>query len=183
MSVRSRMVDAPNAGFVPHVPDGRPHRVTATARPEAGLQRAVADLTVDTIRFDQHRAHVKASGEIDLSTGALLWAVLDTHIAMGRRFLRLDLSDVTFMDATAISGVARIHHEALDRRGTLVLTGVRARLTKLLRFTGLDDVLFIGGPRADDDVQWVQPTRFPAQLVPWTPLTAARRSRRDLNGR
>ena len=151
--------------------------MTATSRPETGLPRARADLNVDTVRFDEHRALVKASGEIDLSTGALLWAVLDTHLAQGRRYLRLDLSDVTFMDATAISGLARVHHDLLDKRGTLVLTGVRPRLTKLLRLTGLDGVLLIGGPRADDDLHSL-PKRFPAQLVPWTPLAAAHKNRR-----
>jgi anti-sigma B factor antagonist len=177
------MVNAPNAGFVRTSPTEGPERVTATSRSETGLERARADLIVETVRFDEHRALVKASGEIDLSTGALLWAVLDTHVAMGRRFLRLDLSGVTFMDATAISGVARVHHELLDRRGTLVLTGVRPRIAKLLRLTGLDGVLLIGGPRADDDLEWASPKRFPAQLVPWTPLTAARRNRRDRNAR
>jgi anti-sigma B factor antagonist len=174
------MVNAPKAGIVRTTfsTEG-PERVTATFRSKADRREAGADLIVETVRFDQHRAHVKASGEIDLSTGALLWAVLDTHVAVGRRFLRLDLSAVSFMDATAISGVARVHHEALDRRGTLVLTGVQPRIAKLLRLTGLHDVLFIGGSRADDDLHWVQPTRFRAQLVPWTPLTAARRNRRN----
>ena len=160
--------------------------MTATSRPTAAPPLAEADeadLVVETVRFDQLRAYVKASGDIDLSTGPLLWAVLDGHVTMGRRFLRLDLSGVTFLDATALSGVARVHRETLARRGTLVLTGVRTPMAKLLRLTGLDEVLFIGGPRADDDLDWVGPTRFAAQPVPWTPLAAARRNRRDARDR
>lgn len=176
------MVYAPNAGFVRNPKEGR-EPVTATSRPEVASHRAGAELIVETVRLDEHRAHVKASGDLDLSTGALLWAVLDAHVAVDRCFLRLDLSGVTFIDATALGGIARVHHETLARRGTLVLTGVRTRIATLLRLTGLDQVLFIGGPRADDDLEWVEPTRFPAQPVPWTPTADARRTQRGGPGR
>jgi anti-anti-sigma factor len=102
-------------------------------------------MSVETVRFDRVRAHVRAGGDIELSTAAPLWAVLDGHLAAGRRFLRLDLTDVTFVDATGLSGVTRVHHDALARRGTLILTGVHTRIAKLLEVTGLDEVLFIGG--------------------------------------
>jgi anti-sigma B factor antagonist len=102
-------------------------------------------MSVQTVRFDRLRAHVRAGGDIDLSTAAPLWAVLDGHLAAGRRFLRLDLSEVTFLDATGLSGVTRVHHEALSRRGTLVLTGIHTHIAKLLQLTGLDEVLLIGG--------------------------------------
>jgi anti-anti-sigma factor len=108
-------------------------------------------MSVETVRFDGLRASIKVHGELDLSTAAPLWAVLDGHLAAGRRFLRLDLSGVTFLDATALSGITRTHKALLARRGTLVVTGVRARVGRVLRMTGLDEVLFVSGPRADDD--------------------------------
>jgi hypothetical protein len=98
--------------------------------------------------------------------------VLDGHLAAGRHLLRLDLSGVTFLDASTLSGIARVHAAALDRRGTLVLTGVTQRIARILRLTGLDDVLFIGGPRADDDLDDAELTLFPARPVPWTPISA-----------
>jgi hypothetical protein len=66
--------------------------------------------------------------------------------------LRLDVSEVTFLDAASLGGITRFHHRALDHRGTLVLTGARPPVTRMLRLTGLDEVLFVGGPRADDDL-------------------------------
>ena len=66
--------------------------------------------------------------------------------------MRLDLSGVTLLDATALSGITRAHHDLLRRRGTLVITGVRSLVARVLRMTGLDEQLFIGGPRADDEL-------------------------------
>lgn len=108
-------------------------------------------MSVETVRFDRARAVIKVIGELDLHTAAPLWAVLESHLAAGRRFLRLDLSGVTFLDATALTGITSVHKELLGRRGTLVITGVRALVSRVLRLTGLDEVLFVGGLRADDD--------------------------------
>lgn len=109
-------------------------------------------MAVETVRFDRLRALVKVTGELDLSTAAPLWAVLESHVASGRRFLRLDMSGVTFLDATALSGITRAHQDLLRRRGTLVITGVRSLVDRVLRMTGLDQILFISGPRSDDDL-------------------------------
>jgi anti-anti-sigma factor len=109
-------------------------------------------VSVETVSCDRLRALIKVTGELDIGTAAPLWAVVDGHIASGRRFVRLDMSDVTFLDATALTGITRAHHDLLGRRGTLVITGARALVMRVLRMTGLDSVLFVGGPRADDDL-------------------------------
>jgi anti-sigma B factor antagonist len=100
-------------------------------------------LSVETVGLDEHRAHVRVIGDLDVATGAPLWAVLDGHLAAGRRYLRLDLSGVSFIDAATLSGFARIHHSALADRGRLLLTGVRPRIARVMRLGGLDHVLFI----------------------------------------
>jgi anti-sigma B factor antagonist len=123
-----------------------------TARTRSALPVADRQLAVETVRFDRLRALIRVSGELDLSTAAPLWAVLESHVAAGRRFLRLDLSGVTFLDATALTGITRAHQALLRRKGTLVITGVRTLVARVLRLTGLDEVLFVGGPRADDDL-------------------------------
>jgi anti-anti-sigma factor len=149
---------------------------------------AGALLSVETVSLDHRRAHVRVTGDLDLSTGPAVWAILRSHLAAGRDYLRLDLSGVGFLDASALSGIAELHHAALARRGTLVLTGVSGRVARLLRLTGLDAVLLIGGPRADDDLGEpgpepdpepesappAAPTHWPAQPVPWTPPAVAR---------
>jgi anti-sigma B factor antagonist len=142
-------------------------------------------MSVETVGLDHLRARVDVTGELDMSTSAPLWAVLQSHLAVGRRFLRLDLSDVGFLDAAALSGIVGAHHDSLAQRGTLVLTGVHRRIARLLRLTGLDDVLLIGDTTHGDidlapisgGVEQPQPTLWPARPVPWTPLAAAHRSR------
>jgi anti-anti-sigma factor len=120
---------------VPHQPDPATHN----------------RVNVETTLADRLRALVKVSGELDVSTAAPLWAVLRGHVDSGRRFLRLDMSGVTFLDATALTGITTVHRDLLQRRGTLVITGARSLVARVLRVTGLDEVLFVSGPRADDD--------------------------------
>jgi anti-sigma B factor antagonist len=119
-----------------------------TAPPAAQQQR----ISVETINFDATQALIKVTGEIDLSTAAALWAVLQCHLTAGRRFLRLDLAGVTLLDRTVVGGLARAHHELLERRGTLVIIGVRALVARVLHVTGMDQQLFIAGPRTGDDL-------------------------------
>jgi anti-anti-sigma factor len=156
--------------------------MTATSRWQDDSADTAARMVVETAASDTFRAVVKVSGELDISTVAPLWAVLGGHLAAGRRYLRLDLSAVTFMDAASLGGIAVLHHRALGYRGTLVLTGARPPVARMLRLTGLDDVLFVGGPRADDDLDSMVPiddegrtaTMWPPQLLSAPPPAVKR---------
>jgi anti-sigma B factor antagonist len=97
--------------------------------------------TLTTIRQDRSQALVRATGEWDLANADLLGELLAEHDQAGRRFVRLDVSSVTFLDCACLEVLVAAHRRLLAARGTLVLTGVPARLTRLLRAAGLDDVL------------------------------------------
>lgn len=117
--------------------------MTSTApRPPEDLEF----LSVETVRFDERRAAVSVHGDLDVSTAAALWSVLQSHLTAGRRYLRVDLSAVKFIDAAAVTAIVEVHHEALYRRGRLVLAGVTATVAKVLSLTGVDGTLFIAGP-------------------------------------
>ena len=120
---------------------------TAPRRPE-DLPLTEEFLSVETVRSDDRRAAVTVHGVLDVSTAAALWSVLQSHLGAGRRYLRVDLSAVRFIDAAAVTAIVEVHHEALYRRGTLVLDGVTAAVAKVLRLTGVDDKLFISGATA-----------------------------------
>jgi anti-anti-sigma factor len=121
--------------------------MTSTAhRPQDDLPFAGEFLSVETVQFDERRAAVSVHGDLDVSTAAALWSVLQSHLTAGRRFLRVDLSDVRFIDAAAVTAIVEVHHEALYRRGTLVLVGVTAPVAKVLSLTGVDDTLFVATP-------------------------------------
>lgn len=119
--------------------------MTSTApRPPEDL--AGEFLSVETVRYDERRAAVSVYGDLDVSTAAALWSVLQSHLTAGRRYLRVDLSAVKFIDAAAVTAIVEVHHEALYRRGRLVLAGVTAAVAKVLSLTGVEDTLFIAGP-------------------------------------
>ena len=108
-------------------------------------------LSVETVARAPHGATVKVRGELDLGTAPPLWAMLRQHLHAGRRYLRLDVTSLTFVDASALTGLRAIHDEALAARGTLVVTGVRALVARVLHLTGFDEVLFLGGSRAEHE--------------------------------
>jgi anti-anti-sigma factor len=109
--------------------------------PRNDSTRASQRGTLTTIRQDRVRALVRAAGEWDLANAELLGELLDEHGRAGRRFVRLDVSAVTFLDCACLEVLVAAHRRLLAVRGTLVLTGVPARLTRLLRAAGLDGVL------------------------------------------
>ncbi|WP_375498589.1 STAS domain-containing protein [uncultured Jatrophihabitans sp.] len=113
-------------------------------------------LSVETVALDFQGATVQVGGELDLGTAPPLWAVLRSHLLAGRRFLRLDVTSLTFVDASALAGLRAIHDEALAARGTLVVTGVRALVARVLHLTGFDEVLFLGGSRAEHELPPLQ---------------------------
>ena len=124
---------------------------TAPRSPENFAASPGDPLSIETVRCDHRSAAVAVRGELDVSTAAQLWSVLQDHLTSGRRFLRLDLNEVTFVDAAAVTAIVEVHHEALYRRGTLVLVGVTSLVEKVLSLTGAGDSLFIAGPRSDND--------------------------------
>lgn len=76
------------------------------------------------------------SGDLDLgSAPALKWALSD-EVRAGARRLVLDLSEVGFMDSTAIGVLVGIRRSLPD--GGLALTSLRPGVRKTLEITGLD---------------------------------------------
>lgn len=105
------------------------------------------ELEITTIVQDAARATLQLHGEMDLTNGDLLTAVLDNQLALGRRFVRLDLSRLEFLDSTGLQLIVHAHNKLLAARGTLVLTGLTPLIVRLLALTHLDQALFIAdGP-------------------------------------
>lgn len=114
----------------------------------------MADLPLDiTVHADDaaHSAAIAITGELDLAVAHRLASTLQDQHRRARRYVRLDLSDVAFIDATALSVLVDAHFEFLARRGTLTLTGVSRSVSRLLSLTGLGDVLLVASTRAQID--------------------------------
>ena len=120
---------------------------SSTAPPAARTWTPEA-LTVTVLRSDTLRASLRAVGELD-GVGALaLSAALLEQRELGRRYVRLDLSDVGFLDSTGMRVLAAEHTAFLRRRGTLLITGLTARARRLLELVGLDRELLLLEPFA-----------------------------------
>lgn len=102
---------------------------------------------LSAVHVDATQATVGVRGEMDLSTADLAAGVLDNQLACGYRFVRLDLSRLTFLDCAGLRVLVHTHNRFLAAGGTMVLTGVGPGVARLLRITGLDEALLIAdGP-------------------------------------
>ena len=93
-----------------------------------------------------HSTTLVLGGEFDLACAGRLSTALDEQLHDGRRHIRVDAARVRFFDATVLGVLVEAHTRLLARGGTLVLTGVPARVQRLLEITGLDRVLFRAEP-------------------------------------
>jgi anti-anti-sigma factor len=135
---------------------------TAPGRP---VEHSTEFAAIRTSRSTGQRATVSVHGDLDVATAAQLWSVLQEHLSAGRRFLRVDLSAVTFVDTAAVSAIVEVHHEALYRRGTVILEGVTPPVARVLALTGVADTLFIAGPRAGSEAPQLARTWLKARDI------------------
>ena len=105
---------------------------------------------VRTVAFDVTRAAVRVTGELSAACAVLLAEVLDGHLRAGRRFVRLNLTGVETADRVAGAALHRAHRAFLDRRGTLILTGVVPVVHAALAADGLLDDLLVLPPAAHE---------------------------------
>jgi len=86
-------------------------------------------------------ALVSVSGELDLYTAELVKSGIDEADAVGADTVVIDLSEISFIDSTAL-GVLVQETKRLEGRGhSLVLVTNDPRTRRVLEVTGLDRVL------------------------------------------
>ena len=106
-----------------------------------------AHLHIEVVRGDPPCSAVEVSGELDVATAGRLAEALALELASDYRFTVLDVSRLTFCDATGLGVVLRAHHEYAAADGSLTLSGAGPHLARLLRITGLDAVLNLAATR------------------------------------
>jgi anti-sigma B factor antagonist len=103
----------------------------------------VSSEPVVTVAEDAWRAFVALRGELDLADVPRLEQVLSGHLDAGRRVLRLDTQDVTFLDSSVLGVIVAIHRRCAELQATLILTGVSGIVQRVVQLTALDQVLLI----------------------------------------
>jgi anti-anti-sigma factor len=111
----------------------------------------VALVPVETVAQDDWRAGVRLRGHVDLANADQVLAELQRHVEAGRRLLRVDTTDVEFIDSTAMSALVTVDALCRAQQGSLILTGTTPRLRRLLSIAGLDRLLLVDN--ADHDRQ------------------------------
>jgi anti-sigma B factor antagonist len=82
-------------------------------------------------------AFVRVQGEVDLANAAQLLAIGDDAIRGTGGTVRIDLSEVTFMDSTGLTALLAIQRRADDKGRRLILERPSPRVRKVLDITGL----------------------------------------------
>jgi anti-sigma B factor antagonist len=80
--------------------------------------------------------HVHVAGELDVAVSAELSAALVEYVSAGGD-LTIDMSEVTFMDSTAIGVLVRAHNELSASGARLTITNPSTVVLRILQLTGL----------------------------------------------
>ncbi|WP_165958820.1 STAS domain-containing protein [Actinomadura sp. KC345] len=114
-----------------HQPSRTPAAVSAS--PEAGLRRE---------RFGEHTV-IAISGDLDIASTPALRERLNAALRDTGPLVVIDLSGVTFCDASGLALLVGARRRTLPKGVTVVLAGPRPQVNRLLRVTGLSRVFTV----------------------------------------
>ncbi len=98
-----------------------------------------------TVAEEDGAAVLSVCGEVDLSTGPLLWERISTVIAGGSTKVVLDLADMRFIDSTGLSVIVMTVRRLQEVDGRLVLRSPCRMASRLFRLTGLLQLVEVEG--------------------------------------
>ena len=94
-------------------------------------------LEVATVRSDTLRASVRVTGTLLPGAAPLLTSVLRTHLAVGRRYLRVDLADTCVNDPAVIAALLETRRAIVALGGMLVFENAGPRVIDAVRNAAL----------------------------------------------
>jgi anti-anti-sigma factor len=83
---------------------------------------------------------VSVTGELDIATAEQAYSYISEVIDGRSAPVAVDLSGLTFCDASGLGALARIARHAREKGRRIMLTSARPSLLKIMRITGLDRV-------------------------------------------
>jgi anti-sigma B factor antagonist len=107
------------------------------------VDRVETVTAVETTASDDWRAAIALHGELDVATASDLRTEFAQHLDAGRRVIRVDAGDVTFIDSTALGAIISASERCRHEHGSLILTNVPSRMSRLLMLAGLEQVLLV----------------------------------------
>jgi anti-anti-sigma factor len=128
---------------VASVPDGGSDAAVMTAQQivPAQVQRVEpAQLELSCRTGSNGYQVVSLAGELDIATAEKAYSYISEVIDGRPAPVTVDLSGLTFCDASGLGALARIARHARQAGRQLMLTSVQPSLLKIMRITGLDQV-------------------------------------------
>lgn len=103
-------------------------------------QREPAPLLSVSLERHATATLVRLSGELDMASGPELDAAVTRVLQPGQGCVVIDLTAVTFCDASGLSALLRARRRVTDAQRRLTLSGARPPLRRLASLTGLEDL-------------------------------------------
>ena len=94
-------------------------------------------------RADDDGVNIQLLGELDMATAPRLGRVLDEALDTMPDTVRLDLSELTFLDSTGIRVLMTASRRARDQSCSVILHAPRAHVLRTLKLTGVDRLMDI----------------------------------------
>ena len=116
------------------VPDGGSDADVITAEPD--VEPAQLELSCRT--GSNGYQVVSVAGELDIATADQAYSYISEVIDGRAAPVTVDLSGLTFCDASGLGALARLARHAREAGRQLMLTSVRPPVMKIMRITGLD---------------------------------------------
>ncbi len=106
---------------------------------------SAAEMLSVTLHHLDGSAELSLLGELDVATVSILRRTLDDLIAAGHRDLRLNLSGLTFLDATSIGALVTTRQELQELGGGLSLHAITGIPRRILGICDLLDSFTVAG--------------------------------------
>ncbi len=101
------------------------------------------NLQIDVREKEKNAYHVTVSGEVDAYTAPELRETVTPLTKNEGADIVIDLSEVNYMDSTGLGVFIGVLKSVRANNGTLKLTGMSDRVTRLFEITGLNEVMEI----------------------------------------
>ncbi len=109
-----------------------------TAAPVNPAELSTAQLALSSQTGADGRQVVAMTGELDIATAQQAYSYISDVIDRSRASVSIDLSGVTFCDASGLGVLARAAKRARGKGRQFKLTSARPSLLRIMRITGLD---------------------------------------------
>ena len=130
------IIRQPNRASVGAVQDGGSEVAVMTIERVQGLDPLQLELSCAT--DGDGNQIISVAGELDVATAEQAYAYISDEIDAWPTPVSVDLSGLTFCDASGLGALARTARHARQAGRQLRLTAARPSLLKIMRITGLD---------------------------------------------